>query len=294
MLGCREQPRALYRLQEESATRLPAGVVPSGATLGDDGAFVVWSRESSLVVVHRNGARATLCPGLSVHPVGAAFVAGDSTVEIMAATGDSSALDALVARGTSPCSVAYRVPDEGRVLSAARCGSGWVLGVQLPAGRGRLVGLDSAGRRRWTLSDSSTGSPLNASRSLMAAGRAGIVVSSLAHPFRSAHIDCAGRVQVLLEAEADATPARQAWVGLRALQLEEGYLQVLADPRSDRRRLVAFDRRGRVVRGVDLDVAFGLMASSPDGKFVLAYRRTDVDEVVRYRVLGVAPTRRRT
>lgn len=292
-LACREQPRALIELHEEASVHLQANVVPSGAVLADNGAFVVWSQASSVVVAHRDGAAATLCPGRTARPVGAAFVAGDTTVEIMASTHDSAAVEVLVSRGESLCAVSYRVRDEGGVLSAVRCGPGWVVGKQLPAGRGGLVGLDSSGRRQWTLSDSSPGSPLNAPRAMMTAGRVGIVVSSIVPPFRTAHIDCAGRVQVRFQAEPDSASERGAWVGLRALQLERGYLQVLADPRGDRRFLVAFDQTGSVLRGRSLDVAFGLLASSPNGKYVLALRRTDVDEVVTYRVLGRALTARR-
>jgi len=285
-LGCRAEAGSVLELREASSLRLPLGVIPSGAVLADDGAFIVWSQESSWVAAYRNGTVATLCPGRAVKPVGAAFAAVDSSVQIVSQASDSAALEVLVSRGGSPCSVAYRMPAEEGVISVVPCGPGWVLGVRGAFGHGLLIGLDSFGRRQWTASDSTPGSPLDASRATMTAGRTGIVASSMLPPFRSAHVDCAGRVGGRFQAGASSAWAHGTSVGLRALELETGYLQVIADPRSDWRRLVVFDTTGRVLRGRDLNVAFGLLAGSPDGKRLIALRRTDVDEIVTYFVLG--------
>jgi len=285
-LACRTEPRALLELHQELAVRLPTGIIPSGAVLSDDGAFILWSESSSWVAEYRSGTVATLCATRAVKPVAVAFRVGDSTVAVVSQTSDSSTLEVLAARSGSPCSVEYQMPAERGVVSAARCGPGWVLGVRGALGHGYLLGFDSLGRRQWAASDSSAGSPLDASRATMAPARGGVVASSMAPPFRSAHVDCTGHVSVRFRAEAPSASAPGIWVGLRTLELENCYLQVLADPRSDRRRLLAFSTDGRVLRERDLNVAFGLLASSPDGRRLLALRRTDVDEVVRYSVLG--------
>lgn len=279
-------------LLEVASVRLQSGFVPSGAVLADNGAFLLWSRALGVVLASRVGGAAALCPGRTAQPIGAAFVRGDTAVEIVLSGPDGAGVEVLQSSLGGTCSLLVRARGSEDALSASRCGSVWVVGRRSPGVSWRLEGLDDSGRKLWTVSDSSTGTSPDGSRAMVAEAGRGVLVSSMDPPFRSAHVDCLGRIGARLQLDPDSVPARRGWIGLRVVEFQGGYLQVIADPRSDRRLLVAFDTRGRALRGRQLNVAFGFLASSPDRKHVIALRRTDVDEVVTYAV-QVDPTARR-
>ncbi len=264
---------------------LPRGVIPSGAVVTDAGAMIVWSIDSSLVLVYRAGTPKSVCRGQALTPVGAAFVAGGRGVEIVDRDGEGARV--LHASDETPCATRYVLTDSEGLIAAARLEAGWVIAVRPDSGVARFRGLDESGRTRWTFdADSASDSPLNPLRTTMtSAGRNGIILASITPPFRSVYVDASGTPRASLQADTDSGP-RAGWLGLRVLRLAHGYLQVLADPRSDRRHIVLFGESGAVLRRRDLDVAFGFVASSPSGEHLLALRRTNVDEMVVYRVLG--------
>jgi hypothetical protein len=73
------------------------------------------------------------------------------------------------------------------------------------------------------------------------------------------------------------------WVGLPLLSLDEGYLRVSADSRSNRRRLDLWSSDGEYVRSRIVDTAMGLFASSPEHQLLLGLRNENGLEVVVYR-----------
>lgn len=71
--------------------------------------------------------------------------------------------------------------------------------------------------------------------------------------------------------------------GLAAVATDSGYLQVLADPRSDRRILVRYSLDGEWRANREIEVPLGFLHSRPDDALLLALRQTDRKEYVVYR-----------
>jgi hypothetical protein len=70
------------------------------------------------------------------------------------------------------------------------------------------------------------------------------------------------------------------WFSLPTVPLDDGLLQVIANPASDERVMVRYARNGEASKVIVLDGALELLASAPRAK---ALRRTDKLEVVLYR-----------
>jgi hypothetical protein len=113
------------------------------------------------------------------------------------------------------------------------------------------------------------------------------VLSSMRWPYRTAVVSGTG--VVLREFQmSQGVPLDTDYIALGAIPVPGGFLQTMVDPRSDRRRLVLMDSLGTVLSLTEIETAFGAVASSPNGRFVLALRRTDYIELVTYKVLGSA------
>jgi hypothetical protein len=68
------------------------------------------------------------------------------------------------------------------------------------------------------------------------------------------------------------------------LPVKGGYLQTLADVRSDSRILIDFDSTGTVRRTKELMAPLAISAVRDDGQIVVGARRTEVLEIVEYRL----------
>jgi hypothetical protein len=73
-----------------------------------------------------------------------------------------------------------------------------------------------------------------------------------------------------------------ALVSLGTLALDHGYLQTIADLKSDLRVLVLYDTDGRVIRQSRLDVAIGMQYSIPARRLLLAAVRTNESQLIVY------------
>lgn len=81
---------------------------------------------------------------------------------------------------------------------------------------------------------------------------------------------------------SDSTLRR--WVSLPAVAIGDGYLQTLADVKSDERRLIFTDgSTGDWIARV-VNAPMGFLASDPAEAIAIAIRRIDVQEVVVYQV----------
>ena len=72
------------------------------------------------------------------------------------------------------------------------------------------------------------------------------------------------------------------WVALPALEVEDGFLQMLADLTSDHRVLVLYDRNGELVNAVPIEAPIGLAASNVESRTLMAVRRLNRMELVCY------------
>ena len=71
-------------------------------------------------------------------------------------------------------------------------------------------------------------------------------------------------------------------MGLSALSVAPGVIQVIADVTSDDRLLVTYDDRGDVASSRVLQAPFGLIAVAPHAQILAALRTFDVSEIVLY------------
>lgn len=94
--------------------------------------------------------------------------------------------------------------------------------------------------------------------------------------------------QVLVAAELDSVLAsRTRGLGIHAL--DDGFVQTIVDPQSDIRILVRYDSSGAVANLSNLNTAFGIAATDPDARKLLALRRTNGTEAVWYAWRWSAP-----
>jgi hypothetical protein len=268
------------RLEPVARIALPTGIVPSGGAISDSGTVVVWDRH----------ARAVLVGDTTLVPVCVGRLAGPVAVAI-GRTNELSILDqAPEARGatvwsvtpTGECSSAVSVA-LGRVATAARLGDVWIVATAGHTASDALIAIRGASAERWIV-PRWRDEPWVPERALITSVSSELLaIASMRPPFRSVVVDGRGRVHANLQVERESSETLESWIGLRVAGVLDTYMQVIADPRSDQRHLVVFDRKGRLLRRQGLSVAMGLLASSQDGRLVLAIRRTGVDEIVLFR-----------
>lgn len=73
------------------------------------------------------------------------------------------------------------------------------------------------------------------------------------------------------------------WFPLPLLPLDSGFLQVLADVRSDTRRIELWDEAGRHIRTTVLHSPIGLFSSSPEHRLLLGMKGGDPFRLILYR-----------
>lgn len=124
----------------------------------------------------------------------------------------------------------------------------------------------------------------------MTASAAGIVLSSLKPPFAWASLDWRGEtivrgrpfsVDTVLRNDSVAVSSPRL-VGMATRAIDDGFIQLLADPRSDLRVLVLYSDKGRRSRVTTVGVSLGFLDFNLDRGHMLALRRTNMSELVTY------------
>ncbi|WKW12192.1 hypothetical protein Strain138_001474 [Pseudogemmatithrix spongiicola] len=201
----------------------------------------------------------------------------------------------------------FRVASNGRVLSqlrmslpfapfaAVRARDKWIVAGRLSGGDVGLLALSSADGSFsdvGVVSARSVAAPRGDTSFFANAWltwyRGELVVSSSQNPFRVFLIDEAGDQSRTLEPPYAAVDVQRdtesaEWVGLHTHSLGCGYIQVLADLRSDMRRLIVYDEDGSFLRESLVTVSLGILESDPVRKELIALRRFAHDEIVLYR-----------
>ena len=290
-------PVAGQSLPRDSLTEVVAYVLPPrfslrGAAVSDAGRVLYWSDSAAVVVAQDLRAIEMVCPRRLTRPIAAAFVSGDSAVEIVDAGGG-----AVLRRRGDPlgdCQQILSLRPAGELVSAARTVAGWVLGAVATSGVGSVVAVDTLGGTLWSVSpDTGQDGAWDPRFSHLSAAATGVVISALHWPFHWLWLAADGRVVARTNAGSmgGALSDAERWFGLPVIALGASLVQTIANPGSDQRRLVVYRRDGSLVRVVGLNTAMGLMASSPDGRLAVAARRTDALEIVVYRWVGPSPER---
>jgi len=271
-------------LTEERVIDIPLEFPLTAVTISDDGSALYWSGSARTVILHTAESVTILCPGALEEPVAAAFDPLD-LLQIEIVDAGRSAIVTVSADGG--CDHRTDLSGIGRLVGGARTGVGWVLARLDSLGVPTIVGLDSAGHLLWTkTSDGDLGNPLTVRSAHIIAWESGTVLSSMVWPFRWLSLDRQGKAIVTGAFEqVRALEERRSlaeWVGLPVLPIDSGYVQTLADPRSDARVLVLYKPDGALRRQRQLLGPIGLVASNILSRRVVALRRSDRLELIMY------------
>jgi hypothetical protein len=285
--SCAQSPRDQTRLQltEISALRLPPAFIPAGASIAASGALLYWNAGGVFVTGGHAGDVLAFCEPRSTHVVAAAFVSADSIVELIDASGPS-----LVHISLSGTCSQQTIGDSGvQVIAGSFEGGRWtVLFRHGPAGAEMMrIRFGESPKKLFDFLHSSR-TPFDLEAAYVTANSIGTLHASMSWPFEWATLDTTGIITRASRAvEQDAKPSSDTtlvgWVGLPVLPIDDGFLQTLADPRSDHRVLVRYDQNGHIVRKAEMNVAFGILSTSPSQRLLLALRRSDRNEIVVYR-----------
>lgn len=284
-------------LEQVAAVALPEDFPPSGAGVGDNGDVIVWSAaRSDLLLVDSKEAVTYLRFGSNEPPTAATFVGPRGDVEVL--IGVTGRVATLRRDGTL---VGERILmdwiDSGKVYTAARSRSGWVVAIGDSMGRTVVVQEDN-GRHpasiiaRFSDSEHTQRLPDSLLRRAvhLTATEGGVLISQWWPPFPSVLVSPQGKRLSTLRPASDAyalgidsLDRRRAQVAMPALPLDRWFVQTLSDLRGDGRDLVLFDPDGNEIRRTSLNVPLALVASAPRANLLVAFRRTDIMELVKYR-----------
>jgi hypothetical protein len=273
------------QLTEISALRLSPTFTPLGASIGAGGAILYWNGDGLVVTAGHAGDVVSDCVPRLTHIVAGAFVSADSILELIDASGPS-----LLRLGPSRTCNRQPIGDPGDQVIAAFFAAGrWMVLFRRGPADAEMVRLKfGEGPKRLFDFSHVSKTPFDLEAAYVTAGSNGTLHASMTWPFDWVALDTTGIVTLTSRAiEQAAKPPVDTtfagWVGLPVLQIDDGFVQTLADPRSDHRLLVRYDRKGHIMSRTELNVAFGIMAVSPEQRLLLALRRSDRKEIVVYR-----------
>lgn len=268
-------------LEEVWSTTLPPDFAIRGVT-SDSSRVVLWgdSLEYVLEWTLENGLRRSEAPASLGWLAAAPF--GDSLIFL-----DGTALEGVVGRGSGDQGppvpledVSFvggrwflAVEDTGGVtVSASVVDSGWqpVFSYRTPMGPHRP--------RREGLVVTSDGSSL--------------VASSRFYPFTNYAFATSGEITAVfapipgVERRNEAPgllPNKTRMISTGTFTVGTGFVQILSDPFSLERLIITYDADGRLMRTTLLEVPFGVAATVPKHRVLLAVRRLVDTELVAYR-----------
>lgn len=277
-------PRFAQLLLRETHThRLPDAFALDGAASTSSGALVLWSSKPGILLLIKKGRQVPIdASGLS-SVVGAAFVAGDSVIE--AVDGGRRAVVRVSDAGEVTTTWSLDIPIT--VESAVRGANEWFVGGRTDAGQTRVYSaVEGSGTRLIHSVDGRRGQNPVRRFHLSAAG-ADVLLMMTEAPFTTFHLAERGSIRSFApEAHAPLgallNDSTRRWVALRTVPLDRGYLQTIADVRSDKRLMVLYDRQGRVVRHQVLEAPIGFLGAIPSNQKLLAARWVSSAEVVEY------------
>lgn len=283
MITADAQDHRRLELFEIQSIPVPDDVEIAGGMLSGTEEFLAWTRTGYVVLGTRSGTAACQLP---ITQIVAARTASPGSLEVVTSKG----LYRLeIANGPACASVDVRPilvqALDNEIVSAAFDGQ-WVIGMINPGGSSRLARLGPQGFV--AIGSANLNQQLRLRASHISAHNREVVISEMGWPFgwRIAGRGASSRKRqfdrdTLLASNKDTAQALEM-VGTGMRFLDEGFISVLADPRSDLRALVVFDRSGSRQRIATVSIPLGVLDTRPDSRLLLAVRRTDVIELVVY------------
>lgn len=269
---------------------LPVDAPVLGAVVASESTLVFWGQSS--VVLATPLFRSRICPGEIDAPVAAAVVERNGRTVIEVVNSDASIVVDTVPELHSACPVARHLSPWDSIIGAAHVQGQWLL-LEREAGRLLItvVGSNTGTAVREVSGPATIWSGVVHVRQ----ARDGILVTQHDWPFAWSMLKEDGSVSVssgpfergVHPESAEllgplAAPALQGWLSLATLDMGEGFVQTLADPRGDGRLLVRYGESGNLLAVRRLDLPFGLLASHMTKPLLLALRTTDRQELVTY------------
>ncbi|MDP2858795.1 MAG: hypothetical protein Q8P50_12570 [Bacillota bacterium] len=276
---------ALLQLAEVATWQPPEGFRLEGVSQSRTGELLVWSRRAAIVLSrHWEQQREVRFPeNLSV--VSAALVRGGAQAEVEVLAQEPLALYRLAVDGSIRESTRLRVA--GRLARATWSPEGWLLLLERseedPATFAlvRCLGRDGGELRQIATLEAD---------SYLANAPGLIVLSRISEPY-TVHVlhEAGGRQRMeppvdvldsLMAAQERGT--RDGWAALSTIPINDGFMQVISDLTSDLRILVLYDALGRFSRARTLDAPLAFLASDLEEETLIAVRRVNQLELVRY------------
>ena len=272
-------------LTEVGAFTLTHGMTVAGAALSPDGSrVVVWgSRPRSLLYFERGVGGVRSVPPEHLPPgeiAGVAFL-DDATLGIIDAAGTASTAEwGNWTHLTEP----HRVIPVSGIRSAALGDDGWWL---LATGTGEDAALHF-------LPGDGGSSPIHVmplavspDRVFLSSAAADALVVFRDSPYPVWRIAADGRIVAGMQPDgvppsAPERDPRPYWMGLSALSVAPGVVQVIADVTSDDRLLVTYDDKGDILSSRVVQAPFGLVAVASRAQVIAALRTFETSEIVLY------------
>lgn len=258
-----------------------------GTNVSTSGSLVAWSRNTDYLLLWRKGtgtqAPAKLGQAVLLRPVAAAFDT-DSTVEVV----DAGRAEIFRISVSGHVLGQRRISAPNSIEVAARSALGWYVGGFDHDSAFRLY-LETSQNSRHVVLPVSDSEVRSASVVLSAYGKS-VLVTSLHPPFRTfrisshaPHVTTFTPLSALGRVPSDVLLPASAWISLPIVPLDKGFIQSLADLRSDRRIFILYDQYGNFVRRSELDVPLAFYCSLPARQLLIAARHSRTMDLVEYR-----------
>jgi hypothetical protein len=274
---------------------IPDSFPVSGGDLAASGTAALWSSSQPMVFVIRGDIPTPIGRTFLRRPVGVAFTAADTIVEVL-----DGATQTVHGFGLSGAHKYARVfPALGWIEGATASNGTWYVVTNRVSGNGASV---SGARRVFrivsdtqailvdSMDRSGLGSGSANSLNVIARHSTGIAVGDLRRPFETrvlggdsavTHAPLKHRV-VLKQLPADSA-GLDSWTSSPLVELDSGYIQILSDLGSDRRVLTRYDRQLTPVHVNVLNAPVGVVAAVVSTRTLLIYRRSQGAAIGWYR-----------
>ena len=279
------RPARELQIEEVEAVVLPDDVGILGGTFAADGSVILWG--ANALWTHSMGERGVrpICRNLAIAPRYAAASAIRGHYEVL----DSASSRVLRIQPEDPCVPRTVWQTSGRPSIVGRTGTSW-LEIVLASSTQLIV--QGPGRvQRDSIVSIPFEQPIRIGAVedyVTSAAPDAMLVTEIAFPYRTFRISSRAKMTVAIDPASQLSPRDRVsvlagWESLRVVRLDDAFIQILADPRSDQRRILVFDTRGQMVRSTLLDVALGVLDANQRSHILIALRNVGRSELVYYR-----------
>ena len=279
--------------REISARVLPTEDAVLSAIELPDSAIAYLTRRGSFLLLPGRQEPLPICEGSIQAPIA---ISWDSTHGVLGLV-DANTGIVWEATQSGDCNALFEVarirdrPDSlARLVSAAAYSGGWLFLYRVGDRAVRLDAVDRRGAPRWTeeVSDWEPNST-DSSGIFVASGDSLVFIVSSYFPFPWTALDFNGTRRFAVSAYTDidritwdAASPPLTWRAVSVVQVGDRAIQTLADLNSDAHRFVTYDVRGKLLRIKELIAPVGFIGRCEDQSCILALRRTNALELVRY------------